>query len=90
LDWIASALSENGLLFIEARSVKDALRTEGKKISTTERITDHYRRFICPDKLLPKLERRGLKPRFIKEAAGFAPHGEEDPVIVRIVAERNA
>jgi acyl-[acyl-carrier-protein]-phospholipid O-acyltransferase/long-chain-fatty-acid--[acyl-carrier-protein] ligase len=51
-------MDENGFLYLEFRTIKDNLFKKGKKISQYERITDHYRRFIDPPKLIEKIKNR--------------------------------
>lgn len=75
-------------LFIETRSDKDELCGVGKKISKNEYITDHYRRFINKNDLLKKIK-RSFKILYIKESKGFSKFKNENPCLIRLIAEKN-
>ncbi|MGI0025040.1 MAG: class I SAM-dependent methyltransferase, partial [Nitrososphaera sp.] len=79
-------LGDGGALFIECRSINDPLARKGEIISPTERIFGHYRRFIVLDELTAGLESVGFILEQIIERKGLAVFGEEDPVIIRVVA----
>ncbi len=74
-------------LFIETRSDKDELCGVGKKISKNEYITDHYRRFINKNDLLRKIKRT-FKIIYIKESKGFSKFKNEDPCLIRLIAQK--
>lgn len=82
----ALRLKSGGELLIEARSIEDPLAREGEVISKTERIHGHYRRFIVLEELTAKLEAAGFSLLEAVEVAGVARHGDDDPVVVRVVA----
>lgn len=47
---------------------------------------NHYRRFIVLDELTGALERCGFRVEYAKESTGFAPYGNDDPPVIRVVA----
>jgi bifunctional enzyme CysN/CysC len=62
----------------------------GEVISPTERIHGHYRRFIVKDDLLERLRSRGFVIESEVESNGLATHGNDDPVVIRIVGRKEA
>jgi hypothetical protein len=82
----AERLAPAGRLFVEARSINDPLARRGEVISTTERISGHYRRFIVADELVVKLESAGFRIDELSERAGVAKLGSDDPVVIRLSA----
>lgn len=86
---VYGALKEGGKIFIEARSVNDDIYGLGEKISENTYIYDgHFRRFIVKDELENKLKKAGFHISYSEEQRGFAPFGESDPPIIRIVADK--
>jgi adenylylsulfate kinase-like enzyme len=81
-------LSAGGLLCIECRSINDALARQGEVISPTERISGHYRRFIVRHELIEQLDMLGFDIIDQVESQGLAIHGDEDPVVIRVVAKK--
>ena len=57
-------------------------------ISKTERIFGHYRRFIIADELTQKLRDAGFEITEFTERAGLAKLGDDDPVVIRLVATK--
>jgi adenylylsulfate kinase-like enzyme/SAM-dependent methyltransferase len=91
-EFIAGAtrlLADGGTLLVECRSINDPLARLGERISPTERIHGHYRRFIVLDDLLESLAAAGFAPRQVYERKGLAPYGDEDPVVIRMVCGRS-
>lgn len=88
LDFAFKNLVEGGLLFIECRSIKDPLLGKGEVVSSTERIFGHYRRFIVFNDLIEKLDRLGFYVAFSQESNGLAVAGDDDPVVIRVIAKR--
>ena len=82
-----SKLSNLKFVFIETRSNKDELCGIGKKISQNEYITDHYRRFIDKNDLIRKLK-KSFKIIYIKESKGFSKFNNEDPCLIRLIAQK--
>lgn len=81
-------LKNNGLLLIEVRSIKDQMFIDSQCLSDNEGVTDHYRRFIDFSKLKQKLEGLNFKIIYSIESTGLAIHGNEDPSIIRFVAQK--
>lgn len=79
-------LRPGGKLFIECRSINDALARQGEIISATERISGHYRRFIVPDELRAKLDAAGFQIDHFVESVGLAKLGDDDPMVIRVHA----
>ena len=78
-----------GKLFIEVRGVNDPLFGKGKQVERNAFFYDnHYRRFIVLDELAEALERRGFRVEYAQERTGFAPYGNDDPPVIRIVAAK--
>jgi bifunctional enzyme CysN/CysC len=77
-------LRPGGLLLIECRSINDPLAREGEVLSPTERVAGHYRRFIVLEDFLDRLAAEGFTVEQYVEAQGLAPHGHEDPVVIRV------
>ena len=81
-------LKENGIFFIEVRSIKDEMFTNSNKLSETEGETDHYRRFIDYNSILCELRENKFKILYSIESNGLAKYKEQDPVVIRIVAQK--
>ena len=71
------------------RSVNDEIYGLGEKIAENTYIYEgHFRRFIVRDELENKLEKAGFYISYSEEQRGFAPFGESDPPIIRIIADK--
>ena len=82
-------LRPGGKLFIEVRSVNDPLFGRGKQVERNAFFYDnHYRRFIVLDELVQTLEQHGFRVEYAREGTGFAPYGNDDPPVIRIVAAK--
>ena len=88
IDAAAKVTSLGGMIFIECRSINDQLAREGEVISPTERIAGHYRRFIVKEELESRLAAAGFKIIDSIESKGLAVFGDNDPMIIRVRAER--
>ncbi len=84
-----SLLREGGRLLIECRSVNDPLMRQGEIISSTERIAGHYRRFIVLEELAARLSTLGFLIESAIECKGLAVWGDDDPVVIRMVARKS-
>ncbi len=82
LDNVAQISGTPWVLVLEARTIFDTLYGQGTKVGRHEFRTDHYRRFIDPDEFLADLTRR-FSVRYFEISKGFAPFGEEDPIVMR-------
>ena len=60
----------------------------GEKISETENITTHYRRYLDYSKTIEKLENIGLKVIYKIESQGLSVYKDDDPMLIRIVAQK--
>ena len=82
-------LRPGGKLFIEVRGVNDPLFGKGRQVERNAYFYDnHYRRFIVLDELAESLEQRGFWVEYAQERTGFAPYGNDDPPVIRVVAAR--
>ena len=88
LDWASENTQQNGLFFIEVRSTKDELYGQGEKLADNAFFTDHYRRFIVIDELEADLKSRGFTILYSLESNGCAPHGDADPIVIRLIAQK--
>lgn len=80
-------LRPGGKLFIEVRGINDPLFGKGRQVERNAFYYDnHYRRFIVLDELVQSLEQRGFQVEYAQERTGFAPYGNDDPPVIRIVA----
>ncbi len=87
---VRHALKDSGLFFIEVRSINDELYGKGKPAGKNAFIYNgHYRRFIVLEELKNHLVQNGFRITYAEEAKGFAPFGDSDPPIIRIVAKVN-
>ena len=84
----AKVIVPGGALFIECRSINDQMARQGEVISPTERIFGHYRRFIIKEELESRLLDSGFKILESVESKGLAVFGDNDPMIIRVRAER--
>lgn len=82
LDNVAQISNVPWVLVLEARTIFDTLYGQGTKVGRHEFRTDHYRRFIDPDEFLANLTRR-FSVRYFEISKGFAPFGDEDPIVMR-------
>ena len=81
------ALKPGGKFFIEVRSVHDPLYGKGRPVDRNAFFYDnHYRRFIVLGELTRALEQSGFRVEYSEESTGFAPYGNDDPPVIRVVA----
>lgn len=82
-------LKPGGKLFIEVRGVNDPLFGKGKQVERNAFFYDnHYRRFLVLDELTDALEQHGFRVEYAQERTGFAPYGNDDPPVIRVVAAK--
>ena len=82
-------LKKNGLIYLEFRTTKDNLFNKGKKISKYERITDHYRRFIDPNKLRNEVKKKyNFKIVYFKSSNKFAVYKNDKPHVCRLILKK--
>lgn len=86
LNNIKKYLANDGLFFIEARTVHDSLYGKGINVNKNAYIYDnHYRRFIDVDEFKQKLEWLNFKILFLNEQTGFSKTDSSDPVLMRCI-----
>jgi len=83
-------MKEGARLYIECRSINDPLARKGEILSKTERVDGHYRRFIVLDELKDRLSQASFKVIDAVESDGLSAHGNDNPVVIRMTAERVA
>lgn len=89
LKWAYGHLNDGGLFCIEVRSVNDPKLQGGEQVSDNENIVDgHYRRYFDLKNFRARLMDRGFTVLYAEEKSGFAPFGDEDPPVVRVIAQR--
>ncbi|BFL40885.1 hypothetical protein K400107F7_25350 [Agathobaculum massiliense] len=83
------ALKPGGKFFIEVRGIHDPLYGKGQQQERNAFFyNNHYRRFIVMDELVAALRKIGFRVEYAQERTGFAPYGNDDPPVIRIVAIR--
>ena len=89
LQTIRHALKPGGKFFIEVRSIHDPLYGKGQALERNAFYYDnHYRRFIVLDELVEHLRAQQFRVEYAEEKTGFAPYGNDDPPVIRIVAQK--
>jgi SAM-dependent methyltransferase len=88
LDFCQHILPIGGRMLHEFRTIHDSLMQRGIVLSSNERLTDHYRRFIDPDAFRAKLKSRGWQETYFDEDQGLATFGVDDPMVARIIVEK--
>lgn len=88
IKWASKNLKTNGLFFVEVRSVKDELFGVGKALADNAFFSDHYRRFIVLEELNNRFSKNGFEVLYSLESKGLAPYKTEDPIVIRIIAQK--
>lgn len=84
---IYTTLKAGGKFFIEVRSIHDPLCGKGEALERNAFFYDnHYRRFIVLEELKQTLVQCGFLIEYAEEKTGFAPYGNDDPPVIRVVA----
>jgi len=81
-------LKPGGIMMLEFRTIKDPLMKQGQTVGLNERLTDHYRRFIDIQVMKRKLLSLEFSIDYFVESNGLAVHGNDDPVVGRIIARK--
>jgi SAM-dependent methyltransferase len=81
-------LRNGGRLFLEFRTTRDPLMAKGAQLGDSERLTDHYRRFIDFKEFCARLSSLGFDLEFAIEKQGLAAYGDDDPIVGRVVATK--
>jgi len=77
--WLEKSCLNNSIILIECRSDKDD-NIMGDK---------HHRRLINKDNLKNKIESMDFKMTYLDENRGFSKVGDDDPLLIRLVAIKN-
>ena len=86
---IYKVLKKGGKFFLEVRSIHDELYGKGNKVGENAFIYNgHYRRFIKKELLEKKLVENGFKVEYSCEDRGFAPFGNDDPPVIRMILRK--
>lgn len=86
---VYKVLKKEGKFFIETRGIHDELYGKGKQIGRNAFFYNgHFRRFVEKNELLNTLKQVGFYIDYENESRGFAPFGDEDPMVIRIVAHK--
>jgi len=90
LRWAWSALPKGGLLAIEVRSVLGSLYGKGTPVKGERDafVHGHYRRFLRHDELTAELRGLGFEIAYDDERSGVAVFGDDDPVVLRVIARK--
>jgi SAM-dependent methyltransferase len=88
IDYAYKALPSGGLMAHEFRTDKDPLSSKGELLSSNERLTDHYRRFINLDSFRSKLDSGKWSFDYCVESHGWARFGREDPCVARVIVRK--
>ncbi|MFT5935765.1 MAG: ubiquinone/menaquinone biosynthesis C-methylase UbiE [Pseudohongiellaceae bacterium] len=78
---LSQVLKVGGFFLMEARSSKD------EKLEKTFG-NDHFRRYLNFHVTVDKLEKLGFQILEKRESQGLSPYKQEDPFLIRIVAQR--
>lgn len=88
---IFNALNSHGKVFVEVRSVNDDIFGKGKMVARNSYIYEgHFRRFVQMEELINKLNKQNFLIIYAEEKRDFAPFGDSNPPIIRIIAEKNS
>ena len=86
---VYNVLKQKGLFFIEVRSVNDEIYGLGECVGRDAFFYQgHFRRFVRRNELIKKLTEIGFEIEFCDERRGFAPFGDSDPQVIRVIARR--
>lgn len=81
------AIKQGGKFFVEVRCTKDELFGKGTLVAkNTYFYNGHNRRFIEKEELLSDLRMQNFRIEYAEEKTGFAPFGETDPIVLRVIA----
>ncbi len=86
--WIKNQLNPEGYFLLEVRSTNDPMFKKGKQISDNENVTTHYRRYLDYEETIQKIEDIGLNIVYKTESRGLAVCGDDDPMLIRIIAKK--
>lgn len=83
-------LKPGGKFYIEVRSILDDKYGLGEEIARNTYVYEgHSRRFIVREELEQQLEQQGFRILYSEESRHFAPFKDQDPIVLRITAEKS-
>lgn len=86
---VFGVLKSGGKFFIEVRSVNDELYGQGRKVGPDAYIFNgHFRRFVRKEDLENKLIQCGFVLEYSEENIDFAPYGDSNPPVIRMIAKK--
>lgn len=86
LEWAGKVLSSGGMIFIEARSIRD--EKKGKLINTDTYFSDHTRRYIRLADVEQGVASADFNIIYSIESKGLSVVKGEDPVLIRMVGRK--
>ena len=93
LNWSFKSLHNDGLILIETRSTKDPLFSSGKgKLidkNTFLYEEGHLRHFIERQELVKKIKDTGFSLEEVTESNNLSILGNDNPVLLRVIARKN-
>ena len=89
LNWVYNNLKKDGILCVEARTLKDPIFSKGiDKGNNIWFYNNHHRRFIDALSFKNKLVEMGFEIKLFEENNGFAKHKDDDPVVLRAIVKK--
>jgi hypothetical protein len=85
IKYISSIHKKGSFSAHEFRTLRDPLLKYKKHNKNNEVITDHYRRFIDPLKIIDLFNSHNLRTIFFEESKDFAIYGNDRPSVARII-----
>lgn len=86
---VYKVLKEEGKFFVEVRSIHDSLYGKGKMVGKDSYVYGgHFRRFVERKALERKMMAAGFAIEFSEEKSGFAPFGEDNPPVIRMILRK--
>lgn len=86
---VYKVLKDGGKFFIEVRSINDEIYGKGKKVGRNSFIyKGHFRRFVVKEELEEKMANAGFIIEYVEEKRDFAPFGDTNPPIIRLIGKK--
>ena len=90
IDWILDSLTPGGMFFLEARSTLDPICGQGEQTGKNTYFFNHHnRRFLEYDEFIAKTKLRFDIVDSVL-SSGLAVCGDDDPVLIRLIARKKA
>jgi predicted NACHT family NTPase len=89
--WLVHALDEaeeDRFLSLACRSKWLALECRSSNDKVPPKLAGHYRRLVDIVALRKKVEDNGMEIRHCRESRGWSVNGMDDPLLIRMIAER--